>query len=412
MKIIKCRGCGFGNLETLVNLGHSPISNEFLPRDFDFSLEKTFPLHAIVCLSCALVQLTDNLDRETLFKSDYVYYSSYSKSWLEHCESFAEKMINELDLDSEDLVVEIASNDGYLLQYFKAEGIGVLGIEPTAETARYAEDIHGIPTIVEFFGVELANELSIKNGRKADLLIGNNVLAHVPDLHDFIAGVQVILSENGIATFEFPHITNLISQTQFDTIYHEHYSYLGIVSLSPLFEKFDLEITKVEQLETHGGSLRIFVQHKKLNNSVDKSVQSCIELENSLDPRIQKVRLEFQSRVDYIRTTLVDELNKAKQNGLTVIAYGAAAKGNTLLNYCGITENEVELIIDNNPHKQGLSAPGSHISVVSLGDLRIAPDLILILPWNLKREIVSSFENTILNNSKAFVAVPQVEYVR
>jgi hypothetical protein len=320
-------------------------------------------------------------------------------------------MIYERQLTSENLVVEIASNDGYLLQYFKNNGVEVLGIEPTAETARYAEDTHGIPTIVDFFGTELAMKIVEKVGKKADLLIGNNVLAHVPDLHDFIGGIREILSISGVATFEFPHITNLLSKVQFDTIYHEHYSYLGVIPLIPILDKFGLEIVQVENLETHGGSLRIYVKHKSSSNVIDESVQSCIELENQLDPREESIRIDFQKRVSEIKVLLKEELANARELGLRVVAYGAAAKGNTLLNFCGITSKDVIFIIDNNPHKQGLLAPGSHIKVVALSQIEFSPDLVLILPWNLKEEIVSSFKNTLLQESRAFIAVPRVEYV-
>ncbi len=411
MNSYACRGCGSKVLETLVDLGLSPVSNEFLPENFELSKEVLHPLHAIVCVECSLVQLTNNLNREDLFKSDYVYFSSYSKSWLKHCENYAEKMILERNLNSDNLVVEIASNDGYLLQFFKSKDIGVLGIEPTMQTAFFAQENHGIPTIVDFFGTKLAKDLTSKSGKKADLLIGNNVLAHVPDLHDFIGGISEILSKDGVATFEFPHISNLLAQVQFDTIYHEHYSYLGVVPLIPLFEKFGLEIVKVEHLETHGGSLRIHIQHKNPSCLIDDSVRLCIELENSIDPRLESTRLEFQARVIDIKTLLNAELAKAKELGLSVVAYGAAAKGNTLLNYCGITSQEIALIIDNNPHKQGLLAPGSHIKVVPLDKIDSKPDLVLILPWNLKKEIFSSFDNTLLQGTKAFIAIPRVEYV-
>jgi SAM-dependent methyltransferase len=409
MRLTECRGCRGTQFETLINLEDSPVSNDFLQIDFDLTLEPVFPLEAIVCMDCAFVQLTQVLSREELFKPDYVYFSSYSKSWLSHCEDFAKKIQVEKNLTAQSLVVEIASNDGYLLQYFKSAGVGVLGVEPTAEPAAYAVANFGINTIVDFFGKDLAQSLS-NDGQLADLIVGNNVLAHVPNIHDLISGVRLLLKKDGIATFEFPHITSLLAQTQFDTIYHEHYSYLGLTSLIPIFKKYELEIYKVDRLKTHGGSLRIYVRITDDALPVEKSVTDCLLDEANFDPRSAEVRNEFKNSVEIIRASLIEEIKKISRIG-NVVAFGAAAKGNTLLNYCGLNSEDVLYIVDSNPHKQNLLAPGSHIPVVGLDDLRVSPDFILILPWNLKDEIVDFLKSTRLKDARMLVAIPRVMYV-
>ena len=409
MKLSNCRGCNSSHFESLIDLGNSPVSNDFLPLSFDLDLEPSFPLHAIVCMDCSFVQLSEILTREDLFKPDYVYFSSFSKSWLTHCEDYTKMILNEIELDSNSLVVEIASNDGYLLQYFLNRGINVLGVEPTLEPAKKARQDFGIPTIVEFFGKSLAQDLVDQNNL-ADLIIGNNVLAHVPDIHDFISGVALLLKTEGVATFEFPHLVSLLKQSQFDTIYHEHYSYLSLTALIPIFFKHGLEVSKVERLETHGGSLRIYLKKIRGEQVMHTSVLECISDESVWDPRLQHVRENFQNATALIKVELIEELRKLNTLG-KVIAYGAAAKGNTLLNYCGINKEDLICIVDSNTHKQNMLAPGSHIKVVSINDIEFQPDYVLILPWNLKSEIVSSLENTILSNAKMLIAIPGVEYV-
>jgi 2-polyprenyl-3-methyl-5-hydroxy-6-metoxy-1,4-benzoquinol methylase len=409
MKLSNCRGCNSSNFESLIDLGNSPVSNDFLPLDYDVKSEPTFPLHAIVCMECSFVQLSEILTREDLFKPDYVYFSSFSKSWLAHCEDYTNMILNEIELDSSSLVIEIASNDGYLLQYFLKREIKVLGIEPTLEPAKKAREDFGIPTVVEFFGKKLAQELVDKKNL-ADLIIGNNVLAHVPDIHDFISGVALLLKMDGVATFEFPHLVSLLKQSQFDTIYHEHYSYLSLTALIPIFRKYGLEVSKVERLQTHGGSLRVYVKKATGGIETHTSVLECLADENVWDPRQQNVRENFQNAIAVIKSKLIEELRKLNTLG-TVIAFGAAAKGNTLLNYCGVNKEEIICIVDSNTHKQNMLAPGSHIKVVSIDDVKFQPDYVLILPWNLKGEIISSLENTILGNAKMLIAIPEVKYV-
>lgn len=407
---MNCRGCDSLLSKTFIDLGESPIANNLLTLEQLGKKEEFFPLHTRTCDSCGLVQLPEISSRETLFPENYTYYSSYSKSWLAHSQMYATKMIEKLGLMEDDLVVEVASNDGYLLQYFRGAGIPVLGIEPAAEVAKVAKQERDIPTVVEFFGHDTAKKL-LEQNTKSRLMIANNVLAHVPDIHDFVAGFEVLLAEDGIVTFEFPHLLNLILLNQFDTIYHEHYSYLNVMSLIPIFAKHGLRIFDVEELDTHGGSLRIFVCRTKSHWKEDASVKNCIYEEGIHDPRSDNVALKAQSRSQQVKSELLDELDRIKKSGKTVAAYGAAAKGNTLLNFVGVKSGSIDYVVDRNPHKQGKYLPGSHIPIVSEDYLqKKPPDVLLILPWNLAVELNQQLDYLKKLNVKFLRAIPSLEY--
>ena len=407
--MVKCRGCGDNLSLTFLDLGFSPIANDLVePKNFGQS-EAYFPLRAMTCTKCALVQLPEVAIREALFRDDYVYFSSYSTSWLTHSRQYASQMTAHLGLTSEDLVIEVASNDGYLLQYFVEAGIQVLGIEPASGVAEIAIN-KGIPTLVEFFGEEVARKLSKKI--KPKLLLGNNVLAHVPDIHDFIKGFSLLIAENGLITFEFPHLLSLIRSNQFDTIYHEHYSYLSITALNPIFRNQGLKIIDVEKLRTHGGSLRIFVAKSESSWQIKDSVEKTINEEAALDPRNEEVWTSLQERTLRTKLDLLAELVKCKKDGIRVAAYGAAAKGNTLLNYSGIDSDLIEYVVDLNPYKQGNLLPGSRIPIVGENKLMESPpDVLLILPWNLFDEIKEQLSYLSSNGTKFLRAIPKLEYL-
>lgn len=407
---MNCRGCGSLITKTFIDLGESPIANNLLTLEQLNKPGEFFPLHVRTCDSCSFVQLPEISTRETLFPENYTYYSSYSESWLAHSQKYATKMIEKLSLTADDLVVEVASNDGYLLQYFRAEGILVLGIEPAAEVAMVAEQKRNIPTQVDFFGTDIAQRL-VKQDVRPRLMVANNVLAHVPDIHDFVAGFALILADDGIVTFEFPHLLNLIKLNQFDTIYHEHYSYLSITSLIPIFTKHGLRIFDVEELDTHGGSLRIFVCKTNSQWREVPSVNICVYEEGIHDPRSDKVAYQLQSRSQQVKSDLVEELERIKKSGKTVAAYGAAAKGNTLLNFVGVKSNNIDYVVDRNPHKQGKYLPGSHIPIVSEDYLQNnPPDVLLILPWNLAVELSQQLEYLKRQGVKFLRAIPSLEY--
>lgn len=406
--MVNCRGCGSSLSLTLLDLGKSPIANN-LVESLDSNLQNDYyPLKAMTCSKCALVQLTEELPREILFKSDYVYYSSVSTSWLEHAKLFAQKMIQFLSLSQNDLVVEVASNDGYLLQYFKSNGIQVLGVEPASDVANTAIK-NGIPTLIDFFGESLAHKLV--QMKKPKLIIGNNVLAHVPNLHDFINGVAALIDNDGVITFEFPHLLNLLKNCQFDTIYHEHYSYLSITALLPIFEQYQLKVFEVEKLPTHGGSLRVYLTKTDFKQQVGESVKAIFEEELQYDPRDNRVYKLFQDNVLKTKSDLVKELHKLKENGKKISAYGAAAKGVTLLNYCGIGCEVIDFVVDLNPTKQGKFIPGTNIPIVDYKILASErPDVLLILAWNLSTEIKSQLNDYIKLGMKLIKAVPEVAY--
>ena len=405
---MNCRGCGAKLALTFLDLGISPIANNLVEDKQLNHQSKSYPLRAMTCEKCALVQLSEAIPKEKLFPASYTYFSSYSSTWLEHSKTYAQKMISLLQLNENDLVVEIASNDGYLLQYFANSGIKVLGIEPASGVAKTAI-AKGVPTLINYFGESTAVELT--QGQKPNLMIGNNVLAHVPDIHDFIKGFSLLITDEGLITFEFPHLLNLIKKTQFDTIYHEHYSYLSVTALLPIFAKHGLRIINVEKLLTHGGSLRIFVAKNISSWIVHDSVRATIAEELQYDPRDLRVYETLQRKVEGIKHNLLSELIKCKKDGKSISAYGAAAKGVTLLNYCGISNDLIDYVVDLNPNKQGKFLPGSQIPIVGINmfDMKI-PDILLVLPWNLSIEIKSQLSSYLKSGMKTIRAIPKVEY--
>ena len=405
---MRCRSCNSILDLTFLNLGISPIANDLIERSRLNEKETLYPLHVRTCRACAFVQLPEIASREELFRSDYLYYSSYSTSWLKHSEEYAKKMISSLHLVESDLVMEIASNDGYLLQYFLQENVKVIGVEPAADVAKIAEK-KGIPTVVDFFGKELANKLVQEFQPK--LMVANNVLAHVPDIHDFIAGFSTLISPDGLITFEFPHLLNLIEGNLFDTIYHEHYSYLSITALLPIFSHHDLKIIDVEKIKTHGGSLRIFVARKSSKWVVSEVVEGIVKQESEFDPRSEFIQEKLRLDTVNVKIDLLEELIKLKKEGKVVAAYGAAAKGNTLLNYAGIDSDLIEYVVDLNPHKQNKFLPGSRIPVVGLDYLiESKPDVLLVLPWNIAMEVKSQLSDMVDKGLRLVRALPKLEY--
>jgi hypothetical protein len=380
-----CRFCGAPVEAVFADLGMSPFANSYIPPERANSMEPFYPLRALVCGNCFLVQLEEFETPEEIF-SDYAYFSSYSSSWLEHSRRYAEQMIERFGLNGESHVVEIASNDGYLLQFFRERQIPVLGIEPAANVAEVAVE-KGIPTLVEFFGRETAR--SSADGSLADLLLGNNVLAHVPDLNDFVAGMKILLKPGGVITMEFPHLMRLIDDNQWDTIYHEHFSYFSFLTVSRVFEAHGLRLFDVEELPTHGGSLRIYGAHAEDAEKPDSdAARELRERERAAGYERLDTYLGYGRRVEQDKRQILSFLIDLKEQGLRVVAYGAPAKGNTLLNYCGVRHEFIEYTCDLNPHKQGHLLPGSHIPIRAPEAIREdKPDVVLILPWNLKDEI-------------------------
>jgi 2-polyprenyl-3-methyl-5-hydroxy-6-metoxy-1,4-benzoquinol methylase len=382
-----CRFCEEALTYTFADLGMSPLANSYLMPEQLNQMERFYPLHAYVCHKCFLVQLQEFETPEGIF-SDYAYFSSYSDTFLEHAKSYVEMAIECFQLTSKSQVIEIASNDGYLLQYFIERGIPVLGIEPAANVAKVAMQ-KGIPSVVEFFGTKTAQCLA-KDGRLADLLIGNNVLAHVPQLNDFVGGLKVLLKQTGVITMEFPHLLRLIGDNLFDTIYHEHFSYFSLHSVEQVFKKHGLAIFDVEEVSTHGGSLRIYAQHAGGGQHPDSSrVADLRSREMGAGFSELSSYLAFAEEVAKTKRDLLAFLIAAKENGKVIVGYGAPAKGNTLLNYCGIRTDFLEYTVDRSPHKQGRFLPGVHIPVnVPEKIHQTKPDYVLILPWNLKDEIM------------------------
>jgi len=407
--VVKCRGCGELLSLTFLDLGSSPIANDLITPENLNSPEIHYPLHAMTCTACALVQLPEVALRESLFRSDYVYFSSYSTSWLAHAKDYASLMTSRLNLGNEDLVVEVASNDGYLLQYFAEGGIQVLGVEPASGVAEVAI-AKGIPTIIDFFGEAIARQLAEKT--KPRLMLGNNVLAHVPNIHDFIKAFSLLIDDDGLVTFEFPHLLNLLRNNQFDTIYHEHYSYLSVTALKPIFESHGLKIVDVEKLSTHGGSIRIFVAKSESIWETQDVVKATMNEESLFDPRDRAVLTSLHERTLRTKIDLVAELVKCRKEGVRVAAYGAAAKGNTLLNYSGIDSDLIEYVVDLNPHKQGSFLPGSRIPIVSEQVLNEnPPDILLVLPWNIIDEVKLQLNQLSGEGMKFLRAIPRLEYI-
>jgi hypothetical protein len=406
-----CRFCNTKLEKVFIDLVNSPASNAFLSAEQLNEPETFFPLKVFVCEKCRLVQVDEYQKSDAIFNSEYVYFSSYSTSWLAHCQAYSELMISRFKFDQSSLVVEIASNDGYLLQYFKQKQIPVLGIEPTKNTAEVALK-KGVPTVTEFFGVNLALEL-VSQGKKADLLLGNNVLAHVPDIKDFVRGMKIMLNEQGVITMEFPHLVQLIENHQFDTIYHEHFSYLSFYTVKQIFENQGLVMFDVEEIPTHGGSLRIYAKHESDHTKpISANVEALIKKEVHNGVTIDTYYTGFQVKAEEIKFSLWRFLLEQKKAGKKVAAYGAAAKGNTLLNYCGIKYDLIDFVVDANPHKQNKYLPASHIPVVNEEHLRAEkPDFILILPWNIKDEIQLQLSYVKDWGGQFVVAIPEVAII-
>jgi 2-polyprenyl-3-methyl-5-hydroxy-6-metoxy-1,4-benzoquinol methylase len=382
-----CRLCENPLQHIFVDLGASPLANSYLKADQINQMEPFYPLRAYVCTQCYLVQVPVFQSSEAIF-GEYAYFSSFSDSWLQHAKAYTESMIERFGFDAGSQVIEIASNDGYLLQYFAERGIPVLGIEPAKNVALAAQTA-GIQTLVKFFGYRIAVELT-QEDYYADLLIGNNVLAHVPDLNDFVKGMKAILKPQGIITMEFPHLMQLMAENQFDTIYHEHFSYFSFMTVNRLFAQHGLTIFDVEELTTHGGSLRIYARHAQ-----DRSRDICEHVETLLRREEQKgfkkldLYLSFNQQVKSTKRSILDFLNRSKNTGKTLVGYGAPAKGNTLLNYCGIRTDYLEYTVDRSPHKQGHFLPGTHIPIYHPDKIKeTRPHYVVILPWNLKDEIM------------------------
>jgi SAM-dependent methyltransferase len=383
----RCRFCAAALRRSFCDLGMQPLSNAYLGEAQLNAAERFFPLHAYVCDKCLLVQLEQFESAEAIF-SDYAYFSSYSDSWLAHAERYAAAMTTRFGIGASSRVVEIASNDGYLLQYFKKRGVPVLGIEPAANVARAAEE-RGIPTRVEFFGAGCARRLAAA-GQQAELAVANNVLAHVPDLNDFVAGLGILLAPGGVATCEFPHLLKLFLGNQFDTIYHEHFSYFSLLAAQRVFAAHALTVFDVEELPTHGGSLRVFLRHAgDASRAPTGNVAKVLADERAAGLERLERYAAFQERVSETKRALLDFLIGAKRAGKGIVAYGAAAKGNTLLNYCGVRSDFIDYVADRSPHKQGRYLPGTHLPIAPPERIReTRPDYLLILPWNIREEVM------------------------
>jgi 2-polyprenyl-3-methyl-5-hydroxy-6-metoxy-1,4-benzoquinol methylase len=405
-----CRFCDSKLQHIFIDLGMSPLANAFLKQE-DLGKEELYhPLRVYVCGECFLVQLEEWESPENIF-GDYAYFSSYSDSWLSHAKAYVAEMISRFEIGRDSTVVEVASNDGYLLQYFVERGIPVQGIEPARNVAEVAR-AKGIPTRVEFFGESSARALR-DEGIGADLVIGNNVLAHVPDLNDFVKGLQILLDDQGVITIEFPHLMRLFAECQIDTIYHEHFSYFSFMTAEKVFAAHGLTIFDVEELPTHGGSLRIFAQHSgRGRHPVSERVEKLRKQE--IDTGFTDVGryLAFEERALRTKRKLLDFLHSAKRAGKRVVAYGAPAKGNTLLNYCGVSSELVEYTVDRNRHKQGRFLPGTHIPIFEPERIRATkPDYILILPWNLKREIIHQLSYVRAWGARFVVPIPEPQII-
>ncbi len=405
-----CRFCGTPLTTTFADLGMSPVSNAYVKPENANDMERFYPLHAYVCSSCYLVQLGEFQSPEEIF-SDYAYFSSYSASWLEHAKRYAEKMIEKFNLGSQSQVIELASNDGYLLKNFVAAGVPVLGIEPAANVAEVANKA-GVPTVSKFFGVETANWLVAEN-KQADLMAANNVLAHVPDLNDFVAGIKIVLKQHGVITVEFPHLQQLYDNNQFDTIYHEHFSYFSLITVEKVFQHHGLKIFDVEELSTHGGSLRVYACHVESDqHETQAAVADILQRERDLGYEDLATYEKFSEKVKETKRALLDFMIKAKREGKSVVGYGAPAKGNTLLNYCGIREDFIDYTVDRSPHKQNTLLPGVHIPVFAPEKIdETKPDYIVILPWNLEKEIIDQLGHARDWGAKFIVPIPTVKIV-
>ena len=405
-----CRFCDAPLTQTVVDLGMSPLCESYLHSNQLNQMEPFYPLHVWVCESCYLVQLEEYVSREDIF-TEYAYFSSYADSWLEHAEQYTEDMITRFGIDAEDFVIEVASNDGYLLQYFVDRGVPVLGVEPAANVAEVAEE-RGVQTLVEFFGVEIARMLAAE-GKKADLIAGNNVLAQVPNLNDFVGGLKILLKPKGVITIEFPHLMRLMHENQFDTIYHEHFSYFSLIATESIFSAHGLTIFDVDELNTHGGSLRIYARHEDdATKPVTNAVRDLHERERGDGFDTMERYQNFEEQVKETKRKLLDFLIDARSAGKTVVGYGAPGKGNTLLNYCGIRTDFLDFTVDRNPYKQRMFLPGTHIPIYAPEKIdEVQPDYVLILPWNFKDEIVVQMAHIREWGGEFVVPIPEVAIV-
>ncbi|HEY2617232.1 MAG TPA: class I SAM-dependent methyltransferase [Acetobacteraceae bacterium] len=404
-----CRFCASEQRRSFVDLGRSPLSNAFLTADQLRSMEPHYPLHAYVCEHCLLVQLEALAAPGTIF-SEYLYFSSYSEMWLRHAEAYAARMTRQLGLGADSLVVELASNDGYLLQYFLRNGIDVLGVEPAANVAAVAE-ARGVPTEVAFFGVATAGRLATA-GRQADLICANNVLAHVPDLNDFVAGLPILLKSSGTITVEFPHLLRLIAQRQFDTIYHEHFSYFSLLVVDKVFARHGLRVFDVDHLPTHGGSLRVHACHAAAARECSERFHATLAEEADAGLADLATYDRFAATVIDVKCEVLEFLIGARRAGRLVAGYGAPAKGNTLLNYCGIGPELLAFTVDRSPHKQGRFLPGSQIPILAPEQIFAArPDYVFILPWNLKDEIIEQMRGVRDWGGRFVVPIPDLQVI-
>ena len=406
---MNCRHCAKALTHTFLDLGYAPPSNAYLTKEQLSLPEKYYPLKIMICDECWLAQTLDYAQADELFSADYAYFSSFSTSWLAHAKAYSQMMVDRFGFDEKSLVIEIASNDGYLLQYFKELGIPVLGIEPTANTAAAARE-KGIESLIDFFGIRVANSL-VEQGTKASLLLGNNVLAHVPDINDFVGGFKILLAEDGVITFEFPHFLQLIDKNQFDTVYHEHFSYLSLIAVREIFKNQGLDIFDVEELSTHGGSLRIFAKHQEdQSKKEEESVSTVIQKELDFGLTDVAVYKNFQIKAEKVKDDFWQFLIQAKKQHKKVVAYGAAAKGNTLLNFAGIRKDMIQFVVDSSPHKQNKFLPGVHIPVFDEKNIKaFKPDYVVILPWNLKVEVSNQLSYIKDWSGKFVVAVPDLK---
>ncbi|MDE3250978.1 MAG: methyltransferase domain-containing protein [Bacteroidota bacterium] len=408
---MNCRFCNTELHHVFIDLFNSPASNSFLKAGELNEPETFFPLKVYTCHRCFLVQLDEYKKSDAIFNSDYVYFSSYSSSWLQHAKAYTDLMLRRFGYNSQSLVVELASNDGYLLQYFKEMGVPVLGVEPTANTAAVAET-KGIASVVDFFGVRLAKQLAAE-GKQADLLLGNNVLAHVPDILDFVGGMKILLKPKGVVTMEFPHLMQLVDNNQFDTIYHEHFSYLSFTTVRAIFSSLGLELFDVEELPTHGGSLRIYAKHREDNSkAIESTVDALLNKEAAKGMGDLAYYNNFQQKALAIKLDVLQFLLTQKKARKKVVAYGAAAKGNTLLNYCGVKSDLIDFVVDANPHKQNKFLPASHIPVFNEAFLKSErPDFVFILPWNLKNEITAQLHYIREWDGQFVVPIPTLQII-
>ncbi len=405
-----CRHCGSEDMFNLVDLGTSPPSNAYVLKENINSEEKWFPLKVKICSECFLCQTEDYSSGEDLFTEDYAYFSSFSQTMLDHSKQYSLEMINNLNLDSNSLVVEVAANDGYLLQYFKEKNIPSIGVEPTKSTADAARN-KGIEIIEEFFGVSLAKAMK-ENNKSADLIVGNNVLAHVPDINDFVKGASILLKESGVVTYEIPYLVNLVKNNLFDTIYHEHYSYLTVNSVKNIFEANGLHLFDVELIEVHGGSLRVFGERsdKQVKTPISERAHKIIDDEKLKGFLSKDAYRGFQEKAEKVKNEFITFLIEAKNMNKKVIGFGAAAKGNTLINFSGIRSDLISAVVDTNPAKQGKYLPGSRIPIIDEETMKkLKPDYLIILPWNLQKEISNKTNYIKEWNGKWVVALPELK---